>query len=71
MKKTFLIGILLIALGILAFIVPIPRRETHGVTVGDAHLGVETETREKLPSAVGIILLAGGVLALVLGSRRE
>ena len=71
MKNTYVIGILLIALGILAFIVPIPRRETHGVTVGDAHLGVETKTNEKLPPVVGIILLAGGVLALVLGTRRE
>jgi len=31
---------------------------------------VQTQSSQKLPSAVGIVLVAGGVLALVLGSRK-
>jgi hypothetical protein len=32
-------------------------------------IGIQTETREKVPPAVGIVLLAGAV-ALILGSRK-
>ena len=70
MKSITLIGVLLLVLGLLAFVVPIPQREGHAVKIGDTKIGVQTETREKLPPAVGIVLLAGGVLALVLGSRK-
>jgi hypothetical protein len=70
MKGLLLVGVVLLALGLLVFVVPIPHRESHGVKIGDAKIGVETETSEKLPPAVGIVLLAGGVLALVTGLRK-
>ncbi|PYX97768.1 MAG: hypothetical protein DMG71_02210 [Acidobacteria bacterium] len=70
MKSVTIIGVVLLVLGVLAFVVPIPRHENHAVKIGDTKIGVQTETSEKLPPAVGIVLLAGGVLALVLGSRK-
>jgi hypothetical protein len=66
-----LAGIVLLLLGALSFVVPIPQRENHGVKIGDAKIGVQTEHSEKMPPAVGIVLMAGGVLALVLGSRNK
>jgi hypothetical protein len=71
MKPVTLVGVLLLLLGLAAFIVPIPHHEQHAVQIGDAKIGVQTESREKLPPAVGIVLLAGGVLALVLGARKS
>ena len=70
MKSVSMIGLVLLLLGILSFVVPIPRHENHGVKIGDTKIGVQTESSEKLPPAVGIVLLSGGVLALVLGSRK-
>jgi hypothetical protein len=70
MKGLPFVGVLLLVLGLLVFVVPVPHRESHGVKIGDAKIGVETETSEKLPPAVGIVLLAGGVLALVTGLRK-
>ncbi len=70
MKNTTLIGIVLLALGILALVVPIPHRESRGVKIDNTKVSIQTETREKLPPAVGIVLVAGGALALVLGSRK-
>jgi hypothetical protein len=61
----------LLVLGVLAFVVPVPQRQDHSVRIGDAKIGVQTQSSEKLPPAVGIILLAGGVVALVLGSRKS
>jgi len=70
MKSVSMIGLLLLLLGILSFVVPIPRHENHGVKIGDTKIGVQTEESEKLPPAVGVVLLSGGVVALVLGSRK-
>jgi len=70
MKNVTLLGILLLVLGVLALVVPIPRREAHSVKMGDTKIGIQTETREKLPPAVGIVLLAGGAVAWVLGARK-
>ena len=70
MRNLIVIGGVLILLGLLSFVVPIPRSEDHSVRVGDAKIGVQTETREKLPPAVGIVHVAGGVLALALGMRK-
>ena len=70
MKMVLIIGVLLLVLGVLSFVVPIPHSEDHSVKIGDAKIGVKTESSERLPPAVGIVLVAGGVLALVFGSRK-
>jgi len=70
MKALPLVGVLLLVLGVLAFVVPVPQHEDHGIKFGDAKISVRTESSEKLPPAAGIVLLAGGVVALILGLRK-
>jgi hypothetical protein len=70
MKPLPLVGVLLLVLGILSFVVPIPHSEQHGVKFGDAKISVETQSSDKLPPAVGVVLIAGGVVALILGLRK-
>jgi uncharacterized membrane protein len=71
MKALSMLGILLLILGLLSFIVPVPHSENHGVKIGDAKIGVQTQSSEKLPPAVGIVLIAGGVVALVMGLKQR
>jgi hypothetical protein len=71
MKSLSLVGVLFLVLGLLALVVPIPHHEDHGVKIGDAKFSVRTESSERLPPAVGIVLVAGGVVALVLGLRNK
>jgi hypothetical protein len=71
MKILPVLGVLLLILGALSFVIPVPRHEQHGVSIGDAKFTLQTDNREKLPPAVGIILLGGGVLSLVLGLRKS
>jgi hypothetical protein len=70
MKALPMVGVLLLVLGVLSFVVPVPHSEQHGVKFGDAKISVETQSSDKLPPAVGIVLIAGGVVVLVLGLRR-
>ena len=69
MKGLTLVGIVLVVLGLLAFVVPIPHREDHSVKIGDAKIGVQTQESERLPPAVPIVLVIGGVICLVAGGR--
>jgi len=41
------------------------------VKIGDTKIGVQTQSSERLPPAVGIVLLAGGVFSLIAGARKS
>jgi len=70
MKALSIVGVLLLIAGVLSFVVPVPHQESHGVKIGDAKLSVQTENSQKLPPAVGILLIGGGVVAIIMGMRR-
>ena len=70
MKGLTIVGLLLVVLGVLAFIVPIPQREEHSMKIGDAKIGIQTENSQKLPPAVGVVLVVSGVAVIALGSRK-
>jgi drug/metabolite transporter (DMT)-like permease len=71
MRPLAWIGIVLLALGILAFVVPVPSSHSHSVKVGDASIGVTTHSDEKLSPIVGGVLCAAGVVLVVAGSRKS
>ena len=71
MKALFWIGLLVLILGIASFVVPIPHRDREGVTVGGVSLGVETRTDEKIAPVVSAAMIAGGLIALIAGSRKS
>jgi hypothetical protein len=71
MKALVIVGVVLVVLGVLSFVVPLPHREHHGVKIGDAKIGIQTETSEKVPVAASIALIGAGILALALGSRNS
>jgi uncharacterized BrkB/YihY/UPF0761 family membrane protein len=70
MKLVTVIGAVLLLLGILSFVVPLPHREEHSVKVGDTKWGVQTQTSERLPLAASIVIVAAGVACLIAGSRK-
>jgi len=70
MRSLVVAGIVVLVLGILAFIVPLPRTETHGAKIGDASIGVTTHTSKTLPPAVGGVLVVAGAVMLIVGARK-
>ena len=69
MKALFTVGIIVLILGIASFFVALPHSENHGVKIGDASIGVTTRSSEKLPPAVGAVLIVGGIVMIVAGGR--
>lgn len=70
MKPLAIIGVVLIILGIASFFVGIPRRENHGVKIGDASIGVQTQTTERAPVALSVGLIVAGAVLAAAGSRK-
>ncbi|HTS37363.1 MAG TPA: hypothetical protein VMH04_16925 [Candidatus Solibacter sp.] len=69
MKAVLLVGIVVLILGVLSFVVPFPEYHHHGVKVGDSHIGVTTEHDEKLPPAIGVVLVVVGAGLIISGGR--
>jgi hypothetical protein len=70
MRSLAWIGIVVLVLGILSFVVPVPISHTRDIKLGDASVGITTHHDEKLSPVVGGILCAVGVVLLVAGSRK-
>lgn len=71
MKSLSLIGAVLVILGVLSFVVPISHTENHDVKIGDTKIGVQTQNREKVPTPASATLIGVGILAMIVGSRKD
>lgn len=70
MKASFILGVLALVLGIASLFIAIPQRERQGIRVGDASVGVETQTSRRVAPVISAALIAGGA-ALIFVSRRR
>jgi hypothetical protein len=71
MKGLTMVGIILLVIGLLAFVVPIPHKEDHSVKIGDSKIGVQTEHNDRLPPMVAGVLVLAGVVSLAAGARKS
>jgi hypothetical protein len=69
MRALFVVGLIVVILGILSFFIPISHTEHHGVDAGDFHVGVNTHHSDLLPPYVGVIAIAVGGVLMVAGRR--
>lgn len=69
MRALFIVGLVVVVLGILSFFIPISHTEHHGVDAGDFHVGVNTHHSDLLPPYVGVIAIAVGAGLMVAGRR--
>jgi hypothetical protein len=70
MRALFWIGLVVLALGIASLFVPFPNREHHGVSVGGAEVGVETQHSSKVSPIISVVLIGAGAV-MMLGGRRS
>jgi hypothetical protein len=69
MKGLLLVGVVVLVLGIMSFVVPFPHSEHHGVSVGDAHVGITTHDDQKVPPAVSVLLVVVGAGLMIAGRK--
>ena len=55
---------------IFSFFVPVPRREHHGVKIGDSSIGVTTQHNEHVAPAISVILVVVGA-GMMIGGRSK
>jgi hypothetical protein len=68
--KIFLVtGLVLVVLGIVSLVVPIPHTETHGIKAGDVNIGVQTSHSERVSPIISGVLIAGGIALTIAGAR--
>ena len=70
MKTLFVIGLVVLILGLLSLVVPIPHSARQGVTVGGVSLGVEARHAAKLSPALSAVMILGGLVAIAVGKRK-
>jgi hypothetical protein len=64
-----LVGVVVLVLGVLSFFVPFPYAEHHGVSVGDAHVGITTHDDRRVPPVVSIVLVVVGAGLMIAGRK--
>jgi hypothetical protein len=70
MRLLVLIGIVVLLLGTLSFVVPIPISKTRELKAEDASVTVTTRHHETLSPVVSGIVCAAGLLLVLVGSRK-
>jgi hypothetical protein len=66
MKALFWIGLIVLTLGLISLVVPIPQNDRKGIEAGGISIGIETQSKETVPpvaSAATILVGAGMTIA--------
>ena len=71
MRPLFIVGLLLLIIGVASFFVAIPTRERHGVEVGGADVGITTTESRRTSPVIGGLLCAVGAVMMIASSRRR
>lgn len=71
MKVLFWVGMVVLILGIVSLVVPIPRNEREGIKAGGISIGVETRHEEKVPPLVSAAMILGGAGMMIVGKRKS
>jgi hypothetical protein len=70
-KLLFWIGLILLILGVVSLVVPIPSSQRDGVTVGGVSIGVETRHEERVSPVISAVMILGGIGAMAVGGRKR
>jgi hypothetical protein len=70
-KLLFWIGLIVLILGVVSLVVPVPDSQRESVTVGDLSIGVEVEQQEKVSPVISAVMILGGIGAMAASSRKR
>jgi hypothetical protein len=70
MRILFVVGIVVLVLGVLSLVIPIPHTEHSGIQAGGIHMGMETSYDEKVSPIISAVLILGGVGLMIAGKQK-
>ncbi len=70
MKAVFWIGLVVLLLGVVSLLVPIPHKGREGIKAGDLSLTVETRHDEKISPVISALMIAGGAGMIIAGKMK-
>ena len=71
MKVLFWIGLVVLILGVVSLVVPIPRTERDGFKAGGISIGVETRHSERVSPIVGGVMILAGAGMMIAGKAKS
>lgn len=71
MRGLFWVGLVVLILGVVSLIVPIPSREKEGIKIGDVSIGIETSHEKKVAPALSAVMILGGLGAIAAGKGKS
>ena len=71
MKTLFWVGLFCVGLGLLSFVVNVPRAQQQTFQADGIRLGASRTEEQKMPALVGGTLIVGGLALMVLGCRER
>jgi hypothetical protein len=71
MQAMFWAGLVVVMLGIASLLVPIPRNEHDGLTVGGMSISVETRHNEKVSPIVSLAMILGGAGLMIAVKKKS
>jgi hypothetical protein len=70
MKNLFWFGVVVLILGVLSLVIPIPQTHREGIKAGDLSIGVETHSDEKVSPIISAVLILGGA-GMMIGAKSK
>ena len=67
MKPISWIGLVVLILGVLSLVVPIPHKEREGFSAGDFSMGVETQHSQTVSPVISAVMILGGAGMMIAG----
>jgi hypothetical protein len=71
MRPLFWVGLVVLIMGVLSLVVPIPHREKEGIAIAGVSIGVETRHEDKVPPALSAVMILGGLGAMAVGKGKS
>jgi hypothetical protein len=71
MQALFWGGLVLLILGIVSLLVPVPNNEQGGIRVGDVSIGIETQTSEKVSPIISAAMILGGAGLMIAAKKKK
>ena len=65
LKPLFIVGLVVLVLGIASLFIALPKKERHAIEVGDVSIGVQTTEKKTVsPIVSGVLVVAGAGLMI-------